>query len=198
MSVVDALENVHRVSIDERLGAELKGPASSKPPAVLVTRNAAFVADMGLAAVHPNDIVTVAQGDWQNALLIVLPPDQPNVARGEGDARFLQDTRRRVPSEELIALVGKTLGAIRAAGVDGELVEAGKGRWVNSPLNTFTLKVQPRVENIQFTLYGNPDTYDAGEFLRADQNSYSRGWVRSAGDAEKLARLAKQAHSRRQ
>jgi hypothetical protein len=68
---------------------------------------------------------------------------------------------------------------------------------VNRPLNSFTLKAQPRKGNLQFTLYGNPETYDAGEFLRKDQNSYSRGWVEEFGDVPKFAMLVTEAHSRR-
>jgi hypothetical protein len=195
MQVLDKTGTVHRVSIDERLGAELDG--AEKAPAVLVTRNAAFIDDMELAAVHPKDVIAVVQGDWQNALLIVAPDgQQPKAKRRSGDQRFVEEASNRSQSPELAELAAKTVEAIRAAGVDGELVPKGDGRWVNSPLNTFTLKVQPRVGKIQFTLYGNPDTYDAGQFLLADQNSFSRGWVLSAGDIQRLATLAKEAHAR--
>jgi hypothetical protein len=206
MQVLDKTGTVHRVSVDERLGAELDG--AEKAPAVLVTRNAAFIDDMELAAVHPKDVVAVVQGDWENALLIVVPEGQQGKSTSDGqqtksksrsgDQRFLEDATNRSQSPELAELAARTVEAIRAAGVDGELVPKGDGRWVNSPLNSFTLKVQPRVGKIQFTLFGNPDSYDAGQFLLADQNSFSRGWVLSAGDIQRLATLAREAHSRRQ
>jgi hypothetical protein len=157
---------------------------------------------MAAGLVDADDLIAVVQGDWQNALLLVVPDttvtNPPQEAGGKGDDRFIQDAHRRAKFGSLANLAADTIKAIRAAGVDGDLVEQGSGRWVNRPVNTFTLKIQPTAGNVAFTLYGNPDTYEAGDFLRPDQNSYSRGWVRSKGDIQTLARLAMQAHSRRQ
>lgn len=198
MKVLHKEGTVHRVSIDRRLGSELLPVVINGAPAILVTRNAAFVTDMSIAAVLPNDVIAAVDGDWENAILVVLPDvqrDKP--AAGAGDSAFLKEAQSRAPSTELATLAAETILAIRSAGVDGELTSKGNGRWVNSPLNSFTLKVQPRAGNIQFTLYGNPDTYQVGGFLLQDQNSYSRGWVRSQADVQTLAGLVKDAHSRR-
>lgn len=195
---------VHNVRLDPEIGAKLE-PAGhhASRPAVLVTRRAALVGDMAAGLVDANDVIAVVQGDWHNAVLLVVPEISPPAspvlaAAGKGDDRFIQDAEKRAKSDSLATLAADTLKAIRAAGVDGDLVEQGSGRWVNRPTNTFTLKVQPTAGNIAFTLYGNPNTYEADGFLLQDQNSYSRGWVRSIADAQILARLAAQAHSRRQ
>lgn len=195
---------VHNVRLDPEIGAKLEpaGHQASRP-AVLVTRRAALVGDMAAGLVDADDVIAVVQGDWQNALLLVVPEVSAGAspvsqATGNGDDRFIQDAQSRAKSDSLATLAADTLKAIRAAGVDGDLVEQGSGRWVNRPTNTFTLKVQPTAGNIAFTLYGNPNTYEAGGFLLQDQNSYSRGWIRSKADVQTLARLAVQAHSRRQ
>lgn len=112
-----------------------------------------------------------------------------------GDDEFVAYVRSYAPG--LTDLARATVQAIRSAGVPGELVEATGRRWVNRPVNSFTLKPQPRVRNLQFTLYGEPRSYNEGDFLLNDQNSYSRGWVRTKEDGERLARLALKAHRRR-
>lgn len=194
---------VHAVRLDPEIGAKLEalGHEGSRP-AVIITRKAALVFDMAAGLVDADDVIAVVQGDWQNALLLVVPDtavanSSAHEAGGKGDDRFIQDAKRRSKSDILVNLAADTLKAIRAAGVEGDLVEQGSGRWVNRPLNTFTLKVQPTASNLAFTLYGNPDTYDANDFLLPDQNSYSRGWVRTKADIGVLARLAVQAQSRR-
>lgn len=112
-----------------------------------------------------------------------------------GDDDFVAFVRSYAPG--LVDLARETVAAIRAAGVPGEMVEATGRRWVNRPVNSFTLKPQPRVQNLQFTLYGEPRTYGEDDFLRTDQNSYSRGWVTSIDDGRRLATLAAKAHRRR-
>ncbi|WP_395001074.1 hypothetical protein [Sphingomonas sp.] len=171
-------------------------------PAVIVARRAAIVSELSAAILDAADIVGVAQGDWLSALLVVIPDasagiDETTIKAGFGDQQFIEQAEQQAGSVALATLASETLAAIRLAGVDGDLVSQGNGRWVNRPINTFTLKIQPKAGNIHFTLYGNPDSFDAGEFLRRDQNSYSRGWVRSKADVSILARLAKKSHSRR-
>jgi hypothetical protein len=50
-----------------------------------------------------------------------------------GDAKFLAEVKRRAP--DLAMLADRTVAAIRAAGIEGELVEnqspKQKGRWIN-------------------------------------------------------------------
>src|SRR5690606_3932318 len=72
--------------------------------------------------------------------------------------------------------------------IDGslDLVENSAGRWINGSVNFTTIKPQPRNKDLQFTLYGNPDKFDDPEFLKQDQNSYSRGWIRSQEDVPRF------------
>lgn len=198
-----AKSEVHTVSIDPTTAKGAFSAAGSGAPAVVVVRKAAAVGEAGAAIVDAADVLAVSQGDWSKALLIVVPGDgpipAPALAHARGDEAFIADAQQRAGTPALANLAASTLAAIRAAGVDGNLEQVANetGRWVNRPTNTFTLKVQPRAGDIHFTLYGNPDTFEAGDFLRKDQNSYSRGWVRTEADIATLARLALVSHRRR-
>lgn len=188
---------VHRISLDPATIEALQGQ-SAHAPAVIVVRKAAMIAGMKAGMIDPVDVVSLAHGDWSNAVLIQL--DEEEVERqsawqAAGDSEFLVQVEQGAPN--LAKLAAETVAAIRKAGVDGELVEGSGGRWVNRPLNTFTLKAQPRAGNLHFTLYGNPQTYDASDFLLKDQNSYSRGWVKTSKDVTQLAELVQISHARR-
>jgi hypothetical protein len=187
------IPDVYRVSIDPILVEQLRNSRTCPVPAIVMARKATILSAMSAGIIDSADIVVIEKGNWADAILIVLP-EQHRAASG-GDDKFLLHVKHSAPN--LAELATQTVAAIRAAGVDGELLEGSGGRWVNRPLNTFTLKAQPRAENLQFTLYGNPETYNGNGFLRKDQNSYSRGWVREVGDIEVLADLARQSHARR-
>ncbi len=146
-----------------------------------------------------SDVVLAVGGNWEETILIVGGASAVvSEARQEplkhGDALFIATAGENM---RLAQLAEQTIVAIRKAGIDGNLVEKG-GRWVNQPLNSFTLKVQPRADNLAFTLYGNPSSFETEKgFLLQDQNSYSRGWVRNANDAERFVNLVKNSHTRR-
>ena len=170
------------------------------PPAIIVVRKATVLDELTTGIVDGADIIAAAQGDWSNAILVVadvpkqeLPEKQSD--DNSGDVAFRKSLVGI--SGNLHSLASITIDLIRAAGIDGHLVEKTNGRWVNAPLNSFTLKVQPRKGNIQFTLYGNPHTYDSKGFLLKDQNSYSRGWINDEADANLFVSFAKIAHARR-
>lgn len=191
--------SVFRINLDPRVGSELVARNVTAPPAVLIVRNAMPLVEQDTAVIDAQDIVAAFDGDWSRAFLLVAAEQESgaeSVASAQGgDNAFLAHVEQVAPA--LTGLAEQTLERIRAAGIEGRLHEASKGRWVNRPANSFTLKVQPRAGNLHFTIYGNPSAFDAPGFLRQDQNSYSRGWVRNLEDAEHLARLVRQAHSRR-
>lgn len=179
--------------------SSIKGLAAG--PAVVVTRKATILADLATGIVDAADILAISDGEWANAIMIVTEDESvEDVTSAQSktvnnDNAFLQSVHEIAPS--IVGLAQTTVGLVRAAGVEGQLVKMTKGRWVNSPVNSFTLKVQPRKKNLQFTLYGNPSSYQHGGFLRQDQNSYSRGWVNNEAEAKTLAGLVAQAHSRK-
>ncbi|MCR8724136.1 hypothetical protein [Frigidibacter sp. ROC022] len=180
--------------------ASIKG--TTVAPAVVVARKAAILGEMETGIFDAEDILAITDGDWTNAILIVVNQDQSDELVAplsqemqNNDADFLDSVRKLEPS--LAKLAEATVAEVRSQGVEGKLVEKSKGRWVNSPINSFTLKAQPRKKNLQFTLYGNPSSYEHGGFLRPDQNSYSRGWVETEDDVKTFAGLVFQAHSRK-
>jgi len=177
---------------------KLRRHAHLKGPAIVAVRGLRVLEDVEVAVLDPEQVAAIADGDWQNAILLVLDPLAANPAHGvekDGDAEFLEAVSREAP--RITKLAKQTLESVRKLGVTGSMTKEGS-RWVNRPLNSFTLKIQSRVENLHFTIYGNPDSYDAVGFLLKDQNSYSRGWVRTPDDIEKFASLAAEAHSRRE
>lgn len=189
----------HFVSFEPALADALRTGGRGGGPAIVVAQKGAVLRDLSVVMIDAADVIAVRDGDWSNAILVYAPdatPRNPEQNMEEGsDMQFLSKVKLNAP--ELLDLAEYTIVAIRAAGVEGELEEDGSGRWVNRPINCFTLKAQPRVGNLQFTLYGDPEQYHAGDFLRADQNSYSRGWVRSRADAARLVELVRLAHARR-
>lgn len=175
-------------------------PSTDDLPAVLIVRRAEVIERIAAGVLDTEDILAVIDGDYSRATLIVAPSDTASsnttaVNENTGDEAFIEAVRTNAPN--LAELASTTIAAIRAAGVPGQLEESPGGRWVNKPVNAFTLKAQPRVGNLRFTLYGNPESYGTGSFLKRDQNSYSRGLVVNPDDAKQLADLASKAHARR-
>jgi hypothetical protein len=189
---------LYRVEIDPILGSKIAQSVKAAP-AVLVVRHATMLPSASAGVIDAGEVIAASDGDWSDAIVIVLPhpvPEGASVsAAAVGDSRFLAHVQQSAP--DLLELASQTIEGIRAAGVDGKLEATQGGRWVNRPANTFTLKAQPRAANLQFTLYGNPGSFDADGFLLQDQNGYSRGWVRDLADAQILARLAYASHLRR-
>jgi hypothetical protein len=187
---------VRRISVEPMLASQLAGGAPGRRwPAVLVVKGALIVDRSGIAVIDPADIVSVTPGRWEEAILVVLPEAEKAAALGPAsDEAFLDAVRRTAP--QLNALARATLEAVRSRGVPGHLSEE-RGRWVNRPLNSFSLRIQPRAGNLQFTIYGTPGSHDAGSFLKKDQHSYSRGWIESEKDAKRFAKLAVESHRRR-
>ena len=197
---------LHWIKIDPRDASKLTNKSGGVGPSVVVTQRATILNELKAGLIDPKDVLSVTPGDWSNTAMIIISEnavgarsetDSQNSANS-GDGAFLSAVEETAP--HLLGLAKFTLEKIRGNGISGELVKEGE-RWVNRPINSFTLKAQPRVGNIHFTLYGNPNTFvdalgDDG-FLLKDQNSYSRGWVRSPADAARLAALAAQSHRRR-
>ncbi len=193
----DAVE-VHRVTINPTLAKGLRPSSHRFGPAIIVVREISVVPAQSAGLLDTSSIIGVVDGDWSNAILVVAPSSEEEnkaFAVPRGDEAFLNSVASGSPG--LSNLAQKTVEALRAGGVDGELIQDKSGRWVNRPINMLTLKAQPRAGNLAFTIYGSPDAFDAGEFLRRDQNSYSRGWISSEDDIDQLVRLAKLSQARR-
>lgn len=186
---------VHTISLDRAVAARLAARASATAPAVLAVTNVAMLEQMSAGVFDDEDVRVLVPGDWSRAILIVLPAQAPPASGGEkADSTFLDWVYREAP--DLSSLGRELVEAIRSKGIEGDLQLEGH-RWVNRPLNTFTLAVQTRVKNFQFTLYGGPERFGKSDFIKSDQNGYSRGWVRSRGDIQRFVTLASIAHERK-
>ena len=190
---------IHRVRINAAMAKSLRSNPRLAGPAIVVAREVSVLPAQNAGLLDSSSLLAVVDGDWSEAILVVLPADGIPTGEGRegkrGDVAFLASVQTSAPN--LLELAERTVAALRAAGIEGELVQDSSGRWVNRPINTLTLKAQPRAGNIAFTIYGNPDAFDAGDFLRKDQNSYSRGWIEDRQDVDEFVGLAKLSQARR-
>lgn len=186
---------VHAIQVDESVASRLRVRSLARGPAVLAVTAVEMLGKMGAGVFDADDLELLADGDWSNAVLLVVP--RPPVGCGASqapDTEFLDRVARDTP--ELVKLAQTLIKAVRTAGIEGNLRLEGQ-RWVNRPLNTFTVAIQPRARNFQFTLYGGPERFGVTDFIRSDQNGYSRGWVKTEADVAKFAELAKIAYDRK-
>ncbi len=190
----------YTVNLSEMIAKELKLTGESPGPAILVAHSAVDVSQTSTVLVDLPDISAVYNGSPSRAILIIIRETKPKEwggvqSAGEGDNCFVAKAKESAP--QLAKLAEEIVRQIRSRDVAGRLLQKSGGRWVNDPVNSFTLKIQPRVNNIQFTIYGNPETFEDSEFLKKDQNSYSRGWVRDSSEVERFAKLVAQSHARK-
>lgn len=186
---------VHAISLDKAVAARLTARASTITPAVLAVTNVAMLPEISAGIFDDDDVQVLVPGDWSRAILVVLPAQVASANNGEEpDADFFDWVKREAP--DLSDLAHELVQAIRNKGIEGSLQLEGQ-RWVNRPLNTFTLAVQKRVKNFQFTLYGGPERFGKSDFLKSDQNGYSRGWVKSRSDIGTFVALASIADERK-
>lgn len=162
-------------------------------PSLLAVRDFAYSAEINVLAVDDKDILSVIGGE-EDYWLIVKDPIAHDF-QNDPATDFCEVCARISPKVENLAerLIRGLLS------IDGSLDLSLKnsGRWVNSGVNFFTLKPQPRNKDIQFTLYGNPQMFDHRGFLKQDQNSYSRGWIKQPEDVDRFLEFAKQSYESR-
>jgi len=195
----DTKMEAYSIKLDPNVIPKGRGVIGSHGPAILISQRIALLGEHATGVMDAKDIVAKIDGDWSRAILIVLPEQdsshpQPNpqpdqIGIDENDDLFIQAAAHA--SDGLRAIAEATITAIRESGVEGHLIKTADGKWINRPVNCFTLKIQPRKGDIRFTLYGEPHNFDDYDFLKKDQNSYSAGKVKSIEDAERLATLAR-------
>ena len=191
---------VRAVQVSDMLAKELGLTGIEPGPAILVAKAALDVSGSSTVLVDRPDISAVYNGDASHAILLILPQGGEvqivgDATNADGDTEFLREARLSAP--HLAPLAESIIASIRSKGVEGSLIRKSSGRWINDPVNSFTLKIQPRAKNIHFTIYGNPWTFEDESFLKRDQNSYSRGSVCDFPDVERFARLVAESYSRR-
>jgi hypothetical protein len=200
------------IEIDDLSSKILSLDVQSSGLTILQSPSALMINDANLLLVENTGVSVVQNGGLGEAILLVGcinttadlsrvnegVADMPNPdesLRNCGDEEFLAEARRLHP--ELSNIAENIVSGLRKNGVSGYLKRFRQGRWVNSPINSFTIKVQPKAQNIHFTLYGNPYSFDDREFLKQDQNSYSRGWVRGKEDVDRFLNVATQSYQRK-
>jgi hypothetical protein len=96
-------------------------------------------------------------------------------ARSDGDAAFLSELAHQTPS--LRKLGEGLLNGVRAQ-FPGHLTRTGSGMFfVERPDNFWTVTINPRVQSLTITIYGQPDRFNVpGKIfeIKHDRSSYSR------------------------
>ena len=170
-----------------------------QPASLLICRQARYAPDLNVGSIEHESVVLYARGESEKCLLVLID-------HWDHEAKILTIEKPTICNfVEEAATVSVELGEI-ASGLfrglekideDLNLIRKSNGRWINKGKNFFTLKVQNRKKNFQFTIYGDPASFDHDEFLKKDQNSYSRGWIHDQVEAKKFLTLAKASFDRR-
>lgn len=158
-----------------------------KPSLILVTKTK-ISSELAAGALSPEDIELVVLGDPDRWCILECATEAHSDRTGSGHTSF-EDECAEI-SEHLGRLSHKIIEGLLKFHPELDLARKSSGRWVNSHSNFVTFKPQPRKQDIQFTLYGNPDRFTHKDFLKQDQNSYSRGWIASEGDVKTFLELA--------
>lgn len=120
--------------------------------------------DQAFLLSDPHQGVTMPQAYTQ------LKDDQPKNTENYGDKKFLSDL-----TEELQALGETLLAAVRRQ-FRGELrYHPRSGKFVESPDNFWTVRIQPRDRSLRITVRGIPSSFfkTSTIVLKADMGSYS-------------------------
>ena len=173
--------------------------AITNAPSLLIARRAKYAPELNAGSAETSDITLFARGDPDSCLLIILGEREEELPHRIG----LEDTGSAIiaEAESVSPQLGK-IAALVTAGlneIDDEcaFIRKASGKWMNKRVNFFTLKIQPTKNNIHFTIYGNPGSFDHDNFLKSDQNSYSRGWIGTTADAKSFLKFAEQSYDRR-
>jgi hypothetical protein len=162
---------------------------------VLLIANPQFDAKSGGLAFDSEEVVPLNVGSTSSAVALSAGIDRNrSVATGgpeeifqSGDQEFLAETNQ-LPLE-LRDAAKKLLNAIRSK-FPGDLVPAQHGRFINSPDNFWTVKVQPKVGNLSITVRGEPERFGKSTLeIKNDRHGYSRFWLRTAKDGTEAMRI---------
>ncbi len=170
-----------------------RGVKSTNGPSILAVSEFRYSPELAVLTVDSNHVLSLVEGEEDHWLVVRDPTVEKSDALLDSDFAGFCDS------------LSKKLGRLSSAVIEGlieidpslDLVRKNSGRWVNLGINFCTLKPQPRNQDIQFTLYGSPTKFDHGGFLKHDQNSYSRGWIKEMDDVAIFLRHAQNSYAMR-
>jgi hypothetical protein len=159
-----------------------------------VVRNLEASHELSVGVVRSDEIEMFVEGPDNLTLVVEIPEDQMNkeVVSSERKTSFVDCCADHSKGMERLA-EGVVRGLLEIEPAL-DLVENSSGRWINNGVNFVTLKPQPRKANLQFTVYGNPGKFEDINFVRQDQNSYSRGWISDPDDLKRFLAIARHSY----
>jgi hypothetical protein len=166
---------------------------------LIVCRSAKYAGAVDAGSIEIKDMLLFARGTTERCLLILIGNedfDAKIMTSAEVSGMAVID-EARAASRELGAIAELVIRGLNSIDKNCAYVKNSSGKWLNRGTNFFTLKIQPRKNDIQFTIYGNPTSFDHGGFLKNDQNSYSRGWIGDRGDVARFLKIARESYDRR-
>ena len=171
---------------------------------VLIVGNASFDRSNETLSFEHSDARPLNVGEMQEAIVlsasdgnkqpkVIVRPDVPisqNVARlSTGDDRFVQELPRvlRELGETLLREVRKHFrGSLR--------YYERSGKYVESPDNFWTVRIQPRDQSLRITLRGRPESFRVSKLeLKPDMGSYSAFKLSSVSGIPEAVSLIRQA-----
>ena len=173
--------------------------ALSNASSLLISRQAKYAGDLDAGSIELEDMLLFARGTSDKCLLIIignLDYDAKIMSFAE-NIGFAIVEEAKAASRELGTIAEIVVEGLNSIDKNCTYVRNASGKWINRGINFFTLKIQPRKNDIQFTIYGNPWSFDHEGFLKKDQNSYSRGWIGDRKDAAKFLKFARESYERR-
>lgn len=183
--------------------------AAAQGPSLLLTRQFKHSDELGVLAVEVADVISAMRGPDSRWLIIrdALKNDaeanrvsgyefNPEIHLPNLPTSAFTDYCRSI-SQHISELANAVSNGLLEIDPTFALERKVSGRWVSTGVNFVTLKPQPRNNDLQFTIYGNPNDFNHNGFLRKDQNSYSRGWIKSINDVEAFLYLARQSYQKR-
>ncbi len=174
--------HVWRASIDRPETSIFKRAGSHKIgqlTVILVHSPPEFDATANTLSFAPASATLLNQGFADQAIIIYSPSFSRRASTGEGDRssdgdeRFLEFLRN-----DLTTIGTSLLRGVRKFFPEGTLVfHPRSGKYVESPQNFWTVRIQPRDKSLRITVYGSPESFQLGDSptvkLKKDMASYS-------------------------
>ena len=142
---------------------------------ILGDSNATFDEKVNILSFNPKYATLINHGGGKEAIIIHSEDKTIMSVPGatiipEGDNQFINEL-----TAELKDLGQRLLSEIRTH-YNGSLVKANSNRYIESPDNFWTVKVQPRDKSLSITVRGEPDVFDdvSKIEIKRDRHGYSR------------------------
>jgi hypothetical protein len=137
---------------------------------VILVMNPIFIESQNRLEFEPSSAQILNIGNSTKTIIIGMGPEAKTPT---GDDKFLEEIRKTSP--KLLLIGEKLLFEVRRNNPLGELKSTESGKFVETPDNYWTVKIQPRNQSLRITVRGRPHEFDVeGDIdIKADRPGYS-------------------------